>query len=117
MALILRPSTSLLVRAMFPVPSKALENAMACRVFRDIKLGRAASDNHSSGTDNRPSTSSGAPAYALRSFRPGENRPVREPVVQVTKTVEQFDDREFDHIVVHDHGKANALPRTEDEYV
>jgi len=114
MALILTPSTSPLIRAMFPVPSKALENAMACRVFRDIKLGRTSPETHSSGTDHRPPTVSGAPAYALRTLRTNETRPSREPIVQIKKTVDRFDDRESDHV---GNDKADPLPRTEDEYV
>ena len=48
-----------IIRATFAVPSNALESAMACRVFRDIKLGLYLS----SGSDiiGRGNTSSNRP--------------------------------------------------------
>lgn len=39
MAMILSPSIPPVYRAMFTIPNVAIENAMACKVFRDIKLG------------------------------------------------------------------------------
>ena len=39
MVLILVPSVPPVLRAMFSIPNVALQNAMACRVFRQIKLG------------------------------------------------------------------------------
>lgn len=39
MALILTPSVPPVLRAMFTVPNLALENAMATRVFRAVRLG------------------------------------------------------------------------------
>jgi len=39
MALILSPSVPTVLRAMFTNPASALEAAMACRVYREIKLG------------------------------------------------------------------------------
>lgn len=39
MALLLAPSLSQVYQGMFTVPNVALQNAMACRVFRLLKLG------------------------------------------------------------------------------
>ncbi len=39
MAVILAPSVPPVLRAMFSIPNIALQNAMACRVFRLLKLG------------------------------------------------------------------------------
>ena len=39
MAVILTPSVPPIIRAMFTVPNVMLTNAMACRVFRLLKLG------------------------------------------------------------------------------
>lgn len=40
MVMILTPSVPPVYRAMFTIPSVAIENAMACKVFRDIRFGR-----------------------------------------------------------------------------
>ena len=39
MAVILTPSIPPIIRAMFTVPNVALQNTMACRVYRLLKLG------------------------------------------------------------------------------
>ena len=39
MVVILTPSVPPIVRAMFTVPNVALQNTMACRVYRLLKLG------------------------------------------------------------------------------
>ena len=39
MVVILTPSVPPVLRAMFSIPNVALQNAMACRVFRQLKLG------------------------------------------------------------------------------
>ena len=37
--MIFAPTTSPIIRAMFTIPNLALENSMACLVFRQLKLG------------------------------------------------------------------------------
>lgn len=39
MVVILTPSVPPVIRAMFSIPNVALQNAMACRVYRQLKLG------------------------------------------------------------------------------
>lgn len=39
MVVILTPSVPPVLRAMFSIPNVALQNAMACRVYRQLKLG------------------------------------------------------------------------------
>ena len=39
MVVILTPSVPPIIRAMFTVPNVALQNTMACRVYRLLKLG------------------------------------------------------------------------------
>ena len=39
MAMILAPSVPPVYRAMFTIPSVAVENCMACKVYRDVKFG------------------------------------------------------------------------------
>lgn len=36
---ILRPSVPPIIRAMFSIPNVALQNVMACRVYRQLKIG------------------------------------------------------------------------------
>jgi len=89
---------------------------MACRVFRDMKLRKTAPDNYTSGTEHH-SPSSGVSAHPLQTFRLTESRRPREPVVEITKTVEQFDDRDSVHAVMQDTDKGGPFPRSEDEFV
>lgn len=45
--LILMPGVPPVLRAMFAIPNTALQNAMACRVYRQIKLGLIKEDETS----------------------------------------------------------------------
>ena len=47
MVLILTPSVPPVLRAMFAIPNAALQNAMACRVYRQLKLGLIREDDSS----------------------------------------------------------------------
>ncbi|KAF8526222.1 hypothetical protein BU17DRAFT_40741 [Hysterangium stoloniferum] len=97
MAMLLSPSTPPLLRDMFPVINMTLENSMACRVFRSIKLSRRDSDRttaRSETADTSPPTTKQLPPIPFRSFygnREGE-KPSAYPVVEVKKTVESFRD-------------------------
>lgn len=95
MAMILSPKTPPLLKDMFPVINMALENSMACRVFRNIKLGSKHIDHRISGTDISVPTSQ---QHALRPFNGSEVRPTQPvtfPAVDITKTVETFTDQSF----------------------
>lgn len=47
MVVILTPSVPPIIRAMFSIPNIALQNTMACRVYRLLKLGRISDDPES----------------------------------------------------------------------
>lgn len=58
MVLLLTPSLSLVYQGMFTVPNVALQNAMACRVYRLLKLGIIQENPHApihSNSGNQPS--------------------------------------------------------------
>ncbi|KAI0072615.1 hypothetical protein K474DRAFT_1678508 [Panus rudis PR-1116 ss-1] len=69
MAVILAPSVPPVFRAMFAIPNFSLQNAMACRVYRLLKLGllndRPSGFTHSSSQPSR---------YISSSIRPGTYR-------------------------------------------
>ena len=67
MAMILTPSIPPVFRAMFTVPNIAIENAMACKVFRDIKLGIIPTHSNVSSFER---TAGGTPAI-FHNFRHG----------------------------------------------
>ncbi|KIJ50923.1 hypothetical protein M422DRAFT_74371 [Sphaerobolus stellatus SS14] len=52
MALLLAPSVPPVIRDMFPILNMALENSMACRVFRNIKLGSKGSPSQINDSGN-----------------------------------------------------------------
>ncbi|KAF8515739.1 hypothetical protein JB92DRAFT_2716890 [Gautieria morchelliformis] len=91
MILLLLSSSSIppVIKAMFTIPNVALENSMACRVFRNIKLGKTTNANvRTTGNGSSVSADHGLPVYALKSFGGGERR----GRVEIRRTVEQFDD-------------------------
>ena len=103
MAMILSSSTPPLLKDMFPVINMALENSMACRVFRNIKLGSSHSDHLMTSIDvSLPSFPNSSQQNALRhgtctgdsDAGPGHQQR-GHPVLSVTKTVETFTDREL----------------------
>ncbi|CAL1702480.1 unnamed protein product [Somion occarium] len=82
MVVILTPSVPPVLRAMFAIPNVALQNAMACRVFRLIKLGMI--------TDKPVAVSSLTPP--AQSFRLYQNasRPNRDGSAHSQGDVENF---------------------------
>jgi hypothetical protein len=86
-------------KAMFSVPNIALESAMACRVFRGIKLGRIVDNNitHDHTTlqipkRSHPTTEGSENEYALKSgglrLSSGHTVPL---AVEISKTMESGD--------------------------
>jgi len=97
MAMLLSPSTPPLLRDMFPVINMTLENSMACRAFRSIKLSRRDTDRttfKSETTDTSPSTMKQLPPIPQRSVYVSREteKSSSYPVVEVKRTVESFDD-------------------------
>ncbi|KAF8574945.1 hypothetical protein K439DRAFT_799707 [Ramaria rubella] len=92
MAMILSPGIPPLLKDMFPVINMALENSMACRVFRNIKLCGSNVERHNVGTDN-----SSGPIFRLRGKETMDNKSMEvSTVLQISKeiTTESFrDDR------------------------
>jgi hypothetical protein len=87
MAMILSPSTPPLLKDMFPVINMALENSMACRVFRNIKLGSNKTEPPMSGVGISDPSS---PQHGLRPFSGADGRPTNHPMLDITKIVETF---------------------------
>jgi hypothetical protein len=86
-------------KAMFSVPNIALESAMACRVFRGVKLGRIVDNNttHNHTTlqirkHSHPTTEGSANEYAFKSgglrLSSGHTVPL---AVEISKTMESGD--------------------------
>lgn len=91
MALLLAPSVPPVIRDMFPVLNMALENSMACRVFRNIKLGNHGSPKSSDGGQLLPPTSNSNPSWVRSAkFEGKESKLGALPLVVMTKTVESF---------------------------
>ncbi|KAF8532312.1 hypothetical protein JB92DRAFT_1313095 [Gautieria morchelliformis] len=87
MAMILSPATPPLLKDMFPVINMALENSMACRVFRNIKLGSNKAEASMSGIGaSEPSSQE----HALRNFSGKDGRPTHLPTLDISKVVETF---------------------------
>ncbi|KAF8526224.1 hypothetical protein BU17DRAFT_40792 [Hysterangium stoloniferum] len=93
MAVLLSSSTPPLLRDMFPVLNMALENSMACRVFRKIKLGRVKLGRAKTGAEDRDNSlpvSNVQPPDPKRSFGGKEMtalQPMCTPAVEITRTV------------------------------
>lgn len=90
MALLLAPSVPPVIRDMFPVLNMALENSMACRVFRNIKLGNHGSPKSSDGGHLLPASNSNPSCVRFAKFQGKESNSGALPLVMMTKTVENF---------------------------
>ncbi|KAL5481016.1 hypothetical protein ACEPAI_9957 [Sanghuangporus weigelae] len=69
MVMILAPSVPPVYRAMFTIPSLAIENAMACKVYRDVKFGLI---RESGGSNSEPSSQHSRGHYQHGFWRPAQ---------------------------------------------
>lgn len=91
MALILSPSIPPALRCLLPVPNLTITNAMACKVFRDMKLGRIHSDPMSDLSYSLPSI------YQDSGFVSKENSNHRTPPGQLTIMIQSECSLSSDH--------------------
>ncbi|KAJ7657757.1 hypothetical protein DFH06DRAFT_453890 [Mycena polygramma] len=102
MVMVLDQSMPPVFHAMFAIPNIALENAMACRVFRALRLGYIEPDAESEVTTSMLWTRTSfvvSPTPAVRSLwagncgleGAGRNRRPSELNIQITRTVDRDD--------------------------
>ncbi|TDL21970.1 hypothetical protein BD410DRAFT_789054 [Rickenella mellea] len=96
MAMILSPSVPPVLRAILTVPNLALENAMACRVFRDVRFGLIRND--ATIQSSRPNGSTLPSSYQY-SRKTGQSGTLIDSVatrdiggVSVTKSIQELRD-------------------------
>jgi hypothetical protein len=105
MAMILAPSLPPVYRAMFTHPNVAINNAMACRVFRDIKFGHisptsttlrtlptfvAKSSGMGSGGTDRKRRGLDTVELRMTDILQSGEIPIHENGIHVTKSIQQF---------------------------
>jgi len=99
---------------MFPVAKTALDSSMACRVFRNIKLGKTnptLCTCHIADT-SRPDPE--IPDHALHTIGGTEILSQRVAVVDIRRKVEQFDHMKSVHAI---NGGIGAFPGRGDAHV
>lgn len=74
--MLLSPSVTPLIHAILLVPNAALTNAMACKVFRDVRFGNT--------------KEAVTPKWNIPSFSPASSAPSTAPAVRVEKEVFQL---------------------------
>lgn len=73
MVLILTPSVPPVLQAMFSIPNVALQNAMACRVFRQLKLGLIRETPTMGGSSSHPTGNLSGPIRLVPTSRSNIN--------------------------------------------
>jgi len=100
-AMVLAPGVPAVYHAMFTIPNIALENSMACRVFRAVKLGLIKDPNATTTFGTTIGTGRGrydtGPEFAMkqRAYEDSRNMSVN---VEITRTMDVAEDTEDGYI-------------------
>lgn len=86
MVLILTPSVPPVLRAMFAIPNAALQNAMASRVYRQLKLGLIKEDDSTLVRSTSTSTTNRIRFASTSKFSAGNGSSRRSEVESVEMT-------------------------------